>query len=335
MATKNLSRTVIEGGRVSGNKWDRRDSNKKHRGHNRNFANTARSLVDVEEAPVFPERDRVRKDFSDKLGPIYRWLRSQVGKKWDAIFSELTSKFDTRTVAGRHVIFDHLLRDITFKLSDWAHFDKRTYGESFYIAEDRTLQLNEVNRWNRKSLWRTTSKERVTRAELQKWADNRMVRYYSPTSIFWMVPHSLALTACGTYSARHGKWFDGHRHECPRHHELVVERQLVYSADSLSADAKKHLHKEVQLSGREVYYRHVLVRKCLQPSYNTTFRQQGRFSEQDAEMWNKLTRGQRESLIYVSAAEKEAKHRKEQARERETRRKEEAKLRKLQGGKIP
>jgi hypothetical protein len=51
----------------------------------------------------------VGKAFYDKLAPAQRWLVAQVGRPWDKVYSDLCAEFDTRTVAGRHVVHDHML----------------------------------------------------------------------------------------------------------------------------------------------------------------------------------------------------------------------------------
>ncbi|TND09531.1 MAG: hypothetical protein FD123_1122 [Bacteroidetes bacterium] len=47
------------------------------------------------------------KNFNDTLGPLVRYLRTQTGKNWNNVFSELSKKLDSNTVSGQHVI-DHL-----------------------------------------------------------------------------------------------------------------------------------------------------------------------------------------------------------------------------------
>jgi len=109
VSRKNLSRTVIEGGRDFYNSWQRRASSADERASTREWL--SRVMVDAEEAEATapPRRRPVRKSFHDKLGPAQRWLASQVGRPWDKVYSELCARFDTRTVAGRHVVHDHLL----------------------------------------------------------------------------------------------------------------------------------------------------------------------------------------------------------------------------------
>lgn len=47
------------------------------------------------------------KDFADLLGPLRRYLRKQVGRPWNKIWSEITRTLDNRSLSGQH-IFDHI-----------------------------------------------------------------------------------------------------------------------------------------------------------------------------------------------------------------------------------
>jgi len=108
MTTKDLSRSVIEGGRAPRNRWERRSSNSVQRRREAALAATLLTTADLD-AVVFPVRPVVGRWFSDKLGPAKRWLARQVGRPWNAVHSELLERFDPRTTAGRHVVYDHLL----------------------------------------------------------------------------------------------------------------------------------------------------------------------------------------------------------------------------------
>jgi hypothetical protein len=108
MSTKNLARTVIEGGRAHRNTYERRAS---HRIVRAKLRPQVELLVrDPEQANdlSFHDLHPVRRMFSDKLGPADRWLQTQVGRPWNKVMSELLQRFDTRTLAGRHVVFDHM-----------------------------------------------------------------------------------------------------------------------------------------------------------------------------------------------------------------------------------
>lgn len=47
------------------------------------------------------------KEFSDVLGPLRRYLRKQVGRPWDKVWSEIWQTLDSRSLTGQH-IFDHI-----------------------------------------------------------------------------------------------------------------------------------------------------------------------------------------------------------------------------------
>jgi|SRR6187431_1365685 len=111
MATKNLARTVIEGGRTRYSKWGRRASNGVQRSSVRRVSGALVSGADAD-FTVYPVRKLVWRDFHDKLGPAKRWLASQVGRPWNKARSELFARFDIRSTPGRHIVFEHLLPEV-------------------------------------------------------------------------------------------------------------------------------------------------------------------------------------------------------------------------------
>jgi hypothetical protein len=130
MSTKNLARTVIEGGRTRGNRYDRRASNQ---GHRRRVHQVSCQLTQVSnyDSVLYPKRRLVNRMFDDKLGPAWRWLASQVGRPWDKGRSELFQRFDIRTTAGRHIVFDHVLRDVATERDrgwGWPNYRVATNG---------------------------------------------------------------------------------------------------------------------------------------------------------------------------------------------------------------
>jgi hypothetical protein len=48
-----------------------------------------------------------RKHFSDVLSPLRRYLRKNVGRPWDKVYSEIREHLDDRSIMGRH-LFEHL-----------------------------------------------------------------------------------------------------------------------------------------------------------------------------------------------------------------------------------
>lgn len=43
------------------------------------------------------------KEFSDVLGPLRKYLRAQVGRPWNKVYSELSKTLDRRSLSGRHI----------------------------------------------------------------------------------------------------------------------------------------------------------------------------------------------------------------------------------------
>jgi hypothetical protein len=109
VARKDLSRTVIEGGRRYSNCDSRRASHGEHRATTREWLDRVSVDPDAADASDPLPLPRVGKHFHDKLGPAQRWLAAQVGRPWDNVYADICARFDTRTVAGRHVVHDHLL----------------------------------------------------------------------------------------------------------------------------------------------------------------------------------------------------------------------------------
>ena len=110
MTTKRIQRTVIEGGRNSYSKANRRESSGIERVRVREFLHGAMRDPELLEDSFLPERDHVYKDFRDKLSPAYRWLlKHGRGKSASEIRGLLLRHFDTRTISGQHIVYDHLM----------------------------------------------------------------------------------------------------------------------------------------------------------------------------------------------------------------------------------
>jgi hypothetical protein len=111
MSKKNLARSTLEGGRSGFNRDERRRSNAVARRKARAVSRGLCCRIDPERSQYAP-RLPVHRSFDDKLSPAFRWLESQVGRPWNKVQSELVQRFDTRTTAGRHILFCHLLPSI-------------------------------------------------------------------------------------------------------------------------------------------------------------------------------------------------------------------------------
>jgi hypothetical protein len=201
MSRKNLAKTVIEGGRVNSNKWDRRHSSKEERVRIKQYLHEV--LRDIEHADeiVEPEREHVYKEFNDKLGPMYRWIESQVGRPWSEVRSEIFEKFDARTTAGRHILFDHLLSSIVDTESGFNQFgyladpsiptvkekpySYRSFYQEYFVNEEGILcKTKEYHKMYRKIYEHVTEEEYRAAGE---WLAGRIITEKEGV-LYWCLP---------------------------------------------------------------------------------------------------------------------------------------------------
>lgn len=182
MSTKNLARTVIEGGRHRYSRFARRHNNAVERAHTHQLERALCTTKDAETA-LFPVRDPAGRDFDDKLGPARRWLRRQVGRPWDQVRSDLFARFDTRTTAGRHIVFDHLLDEVRVDLGRFSRF------REFWISAHGILQHRQHarKRWARAQL---TPRMPEPESVVWRWLGGRRVIEHG-ARLYWLVstPH--------------------------------------------------------------------------------------------------------------------------------------------------
>ncbi|HEX3678586.1 MAG TPA: hypothetical protein VHU90_02595 [Galbitalea sp.] len=72
------------------------------------------------------------KEFSDSLGPLRGYLRKQIGRPWDKVWSEIATTLDSRSLTGRH-IFDHIRWEV--ELDAWLGDDGRLYHKRWGTIE--------------------------------------------------------------------------------------------------------------------------------------------------------------------------------------------------------
>lgn len=214
MSTKNLARTVIEGGRHRYNKWDRRYSHAETRAHEKAYLSEVKEdLENWYDYDIEPTRP-VYKGFSDKLGPMHRWLASQCGKPWSEVRSLISTEFDTRTTAGRHIVYDHMLNQVSLSLDE----PRRRY---YYGPEDPTLSyyshqfyVDDSGILRQKTRIARPNKDKVpffNTNSIANWLSGRTVGKVG-NKLFWFVPsdknkkrgknHRTWITRWGTPSSK-------------------------------------------------------------------------------------------------------------------------------------
>jgi hypothetical protein len=177
MGTKNIARTAIEGGRYWGNSLDRGWSTRSERAAVREWVGRG----DTEGVPV-PARRPVRKSFHDKLAAPRRWLWSHIGRPWAEVHAEIRRRFDTRTTAGRHIVFCHLLNWV---VDHAAVHELRWYRRDYLIVDEDGILRRGPGRRPRRAL--APGKVRRSRAAAQFWAAGRKVGRRG-AFLFWFVP---------------------------------------------------------------------------------------------------------------------------------------------------
>ena len=176
MSTKRLSRTVLEAGQWRFRWHYSKCASRSERSEARVKAAAAeRAAVDVDELYIRPRKPLGKMFASDKLGAVERWLLAQVGRPWAKIEGEIRSRFDTRSLAGRHIVFDHLLPNHRER-RDGEWVVNRRYA--FHV--DRHGFLRARQRAGRKQ------PARVRRATIDWLAGRKIVMYGA--AAYWLIP---------------------------------------------------------------------------------------------------------------------------------------------------
>lgn len=236
MSTKNLARTVIEGGRHRSNKWDRRNSHAEERARLKNYLKEVTlDPENYEEYDVEPI-EHIGKSFDDKIGPIYRWLGRQVGRLWDEVRADIAASFDTRTTAGRHIVYDHLISSV--QITPEVRFSYRSdpddptasyYRNDFYVDEEGVLQKKRYigRRYHTKIPDFDTN-------QLCNWLNGRIVGKVGK-KLFWFVPADKSKKRGGYSHNWRLKWgypdyYYGARYNL---HFQYERYEIIYKKDSL------------------------------------------------------------------------------------------------------
>jgi hypothetical protein len=283
MSTKNLARTVIEGGRHKSNKWDRRNSHAEERARVRNYVKEVTVDPDNYDAYDVEPIEHIYKDFDDKLGPISRWLNRQVGRPWDEVRSDISKTFDTRTTAGRHIVFDHLLQSVQVNpeiVRRWSSVpDDPTasyYQNEFYVDDEGILQKK---RYLGRRTYRTKAPAWDTK-QLANWLGGRIVGKVG-NKLFWFTPVGKAKKHRYGSSARTWRTAWGYRDYWYRDygpHFQYLSEEIVYKLDGNGRQVLNDEGKPIEVS------RHP---KWVNGSPNA-LRQDRKLNEREVAYWESL-----------------------------------------------
>jgi hypothetical protein len=128
-------------------------------------------------------RNRDHKSFSDVLGPLRAYLRKQVGRPWDKVWSEICATLDRRSLTGLH-IFDHIEQEVEKhtrfgvdgKIYGHRHWSGWDWPVNGLYAHPRTGLLC----YKARPKYRWSRSEREFRAALRRfgidWGDPKVYR---------------------------------------------------------------------------------------------------------------------------------------------------------------
>lgn len=186
MSTKNLARTVIEGGRCGHYKQDVSTERRSERTHVRSFLRGVLSDPEEAESMTDPRRREVRPCFQDKTRPLAKFLDSRVGKSWAETYSMIRQRFDVRTTPGRHVVEDHLLSGIAF---NGEHLLKTKHGFRFhthFVDRNGILQFGPSH--SSKKASRRVPFIDYNPKELLVWLKGRTIGQCGDRFLWWSLP---------------------------------------------------------------------------------------------------------------------------------------------------
>ena len=133
------------------------------------------------------------KYFSDLLGPLLRFLRKNVGRPWDMVYSEIKESLDDRKVTDRHVfehvdweVETHALIDGDGELYKWGYSGRRPV-DGFYV-DPRTglLCWNDDNPWRRARGKSKTAAEEITHVRL-----SANTGYFKVNGIWYFIEYKI------------------------------------------------------------------------------------------------------------------------------------------------
>ena len=199
MSTKNLARTAIEIGRHS--TWERNQSHRTERARMRTFLAKAKQDPELWDTADPEARPVVWREQQDKLSPVRRYLQSQIGRLWDDVRSEIVKRFNSNTIAGHHILYDHILEHM---VSEEHHQHNRF--PDFVVKADGTLAKGDGYPWRRHNYRFETISDR-DRDNFYWWLlDYRIIEIGK--EVFWADPQRWSWSLCSRrYNPRTGKWY--------------------------------------------------------------------------------------------------------------------------------
>ena len=210
MSTKDISRSAVEGGRYSYNKFERNESHRHERARAKVWLDKVRLDAEAAEGSDPVPRNKVHKGFTDNLGPCYGWLASRCGSRWDDVRSKLAGTFDTRKLSAWHIVNQHMLTEVE-GAGTTSDALGRFRSQRFWIDDEGLLQDRG------KRFYRQSAKAVYTgpsEAAVRAYADDRKVisGLYGGGTPWWALPGPGTWEPCKARRGRCNIHKDNHRY---------------------------------------------------------------------------------------------------------------------------
>ncbi len=153
MSKKNLARTALEAGREHRVRYE---LNRTERRRVSNHLHKVRIDPEYWYEKLVPTQPPVDWDYEipgENLSPVYRWIDSHVGQVWDDVYSKLCSSWPKKTLAGFHIIEDHIKDEVAHYPSPRYYWQNDTTGLAYrtkwYVDNDGILRRvpDRVSHW--------------------------------------------------------------------------------------------------------------------------------------------------------------------------------------------
>lgn len=172
---------------------------------------------DYEDAPLHESMSRHRKNYGrsqgDRLSPLRQYLRSNVGRKWDDVYSEICAVNDKRTILGFHLI-THLRQYVWTGPLDTA----RGYHYPQFFADPATGILYEA----RQRAWKHYYRDERLRDPIRYVKVDAMLYYEIIKGIWFRMDGKMIL-----YKIPRFIWPDGVVREEKEVEEVVWSKRQV------------------------------------------------------------------------------------------------------------
>ncbi len=300
MSTRRLSRTIIERGRAHFNKIERRRSHTTERNSVRDMCNLLVQDSDLALSDKFliAKKEVVRKEFNDNISPMFGWLRSRCGQPWNDVHSEICKIFDTRTTAGRHIVYDHLLSsveevpDLRYRGYNSPPLSKTTsyYKNDFYVDDVGLLQQKKyITRSNRGFI----KIPKFDTKRIINWLSCRVVGQIG-NKFFWFIPSD----STKKYGSVHRKWkieWNNNYHSYSYQDTNKLRFLYSYNKPIHSIDKITGLYNKDD-NGKHI----VLGYKQEWIDSHPNFRQGRKLSDKEIVFWNSLPEFYKNEILKLS-----------------------------------